>query len=594
MSQDVRKPGADLVTMEILLNGSAMPDSYGVTAIRVSRALGRLPMAEITLADGSPSEEDFPASASGHFVPGQQVEIRLGYDAKNTAVFKGIILRQSLSIGAGGESNLVVGCGDKAAGLTVARRSRIFTGTSDSAALSKVIREAGLTADVAATSGEAEHLVQTDCTDWDFLLARAEVNAMVVDVAAGKVTVARPDFASPELSVGFGTSLDQMDLELDALNQLSGASAQSWDAKTQELVTATGRAPAVNTQGNLGSAALSKVLNVSGFALRSIDPLEQEQLSGWAAAQLLKSELARISGMVSFPGNAAVVPGKTLELKGLGTRFNGAGYVTGISHHMADGRWTTEAHFGLDRQWFTDSHRDATQPAAAARQPGTGGLQIAKVMQVYDDPAGGGRIKVSIPLQGSDDGIWVRLASPYAGSSMGITFLPEVGDEVIVGFLGNDPNAPVVLGALHSAKRPMPFTPEEQNNVKSIVTRSSLTMGFDDDKKVITVTTPGGHSITLSDEAKEVALKDSNGNAITMGESGISITTPKDLSLSATGKLSISGDAGISAKSPAQVTAEGGSISLTAETELSAEGGVSASVSGGGELTLSATMIMIN
>ena len=136
MSQDVRKPGADLVTMEILLNGSAMPDSYGVTAIRVSRALGRLPMAEITLADGSPSEEDFPASASGHFVPGQQVEIRLGYDAKNTAVFKGIILRQSLSIGAGGESNLVVGCGDKAAGLTVARRSRIFTGTSDSAPLS--------------------------------------------------------------------------------------------------------------------------------------------------------------------------------------------------------------------------------------------------------------------------------------------------------------------------------------------------------------------------------------------------------------------------------------------------------------------------
>ncbi len=594
MATSVREGEGSVVTMEIQTDGTTIPDSYIVSDVTVTRALGRLPMAEITLADGDPAEEDFTISAGSTFVPGKAITIKLGYEAKNTEVFKGIILRQNLVVGPTGETALVVGCGDKAAGLTVARRSRIFTETSPSAAISKLIGDAGLSADVSGISGTQEHLVQTDCSDWDFILSLAEANGRVDDVTGGKVTIAAPDFGSPALSVSFGESLIEMDIEMDAASQIASAKAESWNPKEQKLLDGTGSAPSVNAQGNLSGAKLAEVLNVSGFALRTPEPLEQEALSGWADAQLLKSRMARIKGMVSFPGNAAVQPGRMLELNGLGARFNGTAYVTGIRHQAGGGRWVTEAHFGLDRKWFGDTHRDASQPPAAARQPGTGGLQIAKVLQVYDDPAGGGRIKVSIPLQGSDDGIWVRLVSPYAGNAMGITFLPEVGDEVVIGYLGDDPNAPIVLGSLHSAARPMPFTPAEGNNAKSIVTRSELTMGSDDENKVITVTTPGGHSITLSDEAKQIEMKDSNGNSITTGESGISISTPKDLSLSATGKVSISGDMGISAESPAEVTASGASISLTAEADLSAEGGASASVTSGGELSLTATMIMIN
>ena len=76
----------------------------------------------------------------------------------------------------------------------------------------------------------------------------------------------------------------------------------------------------------------------------------------------------------------------------------------------------------------------------------TQGLIIGVVKDV-DDPAKQGRIQVDLPaMPGRTRTAWAPIAAPMAGGGRGISFMPELEDEVIVGFLGSDPEQPVIMG----------------------------------------------------------------------------------------------------------------------------------------------------
>jgi uncharacterized protein involved in type VI secretion and phage assembly len=173
-------------------------------------------------------------------------------------------------------------------------------------------------------------------------------------------------------------------------------------------------------------------------------------------------------------------------------------------------------------------------------------------------------------------------------------FLPEVGDEVVLGFLGGDPDSAILLGSLHSSAQPAPIIPDENNTLKTIVTRAKHKITFDDDKKIITVETPGGHTMVLSDDAKSITLTDSNGNKIEMAEGGISVTSPKDIKLTATGSVEISGTAGVTVSSDADVKISGMNVSAEADIAMTAKGNASAELSASGETTVKGAMVMIN
>src|SRR6476659_5198520 len=95
-----------------------------------------------------------------------------------------------------------------------------------------------------------------------------------------------------------------------------------------------------------------------------------------------------------------------------------------------------------------DSSRDLVADAQSggfARS--ISGLQVGKVMQLQSDPQGEGRILVKIAAIDKDaQGIWTRVATLDAGSKRGSFFLPEIDDDVIVGFINGDPRHPVMLG----------------------------------------------------------------------------------------------------------------------------------------------------
>src|SRR6185437_4221302 len=120
-------------------------------------------------------------------------------------------------------------------------------------------------------------------------------------------------------------------------------------------------------------------------------------------------------------------------------------------------------------------------------------------------------------------------------------FRPEIGDEVIVGFLGDDPRYPIILGQCNSSAKPSPVPAKDANDLKGYVSREKLTLSFDDDKKIVGIETPAGNKIMLSEDAKGIVLQDQNNNKITLDDSGITIESAKDLVFKAQKDVKLSG-----------------------------------------------------
>lgn len=157
-------------------------------------------------------------------------------------------------------------------------------------------------------------------------------------------------------------------------------------------------------------------------------------------------------------------------------------------------------------------------------------------------------------------------------------FLPEVNDEVIVGFLNDDPRNPVILGMVNSSAKPAPLPPGNDNHEKGFVTRSEIKLLFDDDKVSMTIATPNGNTLVISDEKGGIRVADENSNSILLDSSGISIESASDIKLKATG----------------DITLEGMNVTAKATASFKAEGSTGAELSSGTSTVVKGSIVQIN
>ena len=189
------------------------------------------------------------------------------------------------------------------------------------------------------------------------------------------------------------------------------------------------------------------------------------------------------------------------------------------------------------------------------------------------------------------------MANFYATSGAGAFFLPEVGDEVVVGFLNEDPRYPIILGSMYSSmKRPYEtLVPNERNSKKAIVSKSKMYVEFDDEDVVLTLGTPGKNQAVFSDRYKKILIKDENGNTIELAEDGITIKSDRNINIEAQQSLTLKGNTGVNIEaSSADVQIKGMNINNRADMGFSANGGAQAKLEGGAETTIKGAMVMIN
>lgn len=562
----------DVCTMAILVGGKPIPSTFHVLSVTVSRELNRIPSASLQIDDGEASKATFPASDADVFKPGQAIEIQFGYRSQNQSVFKGLVVKQQLKVRKSG-GVLSIDCYASAVKATATRRSKYYVDMKDSDIMEQLLDAHALPKDVETTTVDVKEVVQYDSSDWDFLLCRAEANGQVVLVADDKITIAKPKPDSkPALQLAYGSTVLELDVEMDARWQSKGLTAVSWKAADQNTVSADAAEPATPQAGNVAAADLATALGADTDEIMHGGAIDEPQLQSWADARLLRMRLARLRGRARCQGFGGIHPGDIVQVGGIGNRFTGKLYVSGVRQSMSGGNWDTDIQFGLNPELFAETYNLRPLPASGLL-PSVCGLQIAVVTQLENDPAGEDRIKCRLPLVStSEEGIWARLATLDAGKSRGTYFRPEIGDEVIVGFLGDDPRHPVILGQCHSSAKPAPQPGKDANNLKGYVSRQQLKLSFDDDKKLISLETPGGNKITLSDDAKGIVLRDQNNNKITLDDSGITIESAKNLVFKAAQDVKLSGiNTELSAQSAFKASGTGTAELSGAQTKINGD-----------------------
>ena len=176
-----------------------------------------------------------------------------------------------------------------------------------------------------------------------------------------------------------------------------------------------------------------------------------------------------------------------------------------------------------------------------ASQPGRWyGVYPALVTDIVD-PEGQGRVRVRLPWSPDGEGegyeAWARLASLMAGPDRGTWLIPDPDDEVLVAFEAGDPRRPYAIGGLWNGRDAPPEQMDSggRNDLKTIKSRNGVTVTLDDaqGQEKLTLTTPGGQELRLTDGPGVVEIADSNGNSVTLDSSGITLVASAKVTVQA-------------------------------------------------------------
>lgn len=215
-------------------------------------------------------------------------------------------------------------------------------------------------------------------------------------------------------------------------------------------------------------------------------------------------------------------------------------------------------------------------------------LQPAVVVE-NDDPETLGRVKVRFMWQKDDRTTpWIRVMQPHGGKTEGgnqhgFYFIPEIEDEVMVGFENDNPDKAFVMGSVYHKNTSPDYWHDAGNNIKSIRTRNGnqIILIDEDGKEEIRILNKDDESPT-----NEISLSLSDNGKITIKTEGelefsaqsIKMNADEDITVDAgnTTKFS-SNDYKLDANSGIEITGqklefEGTNTSLKGSAELKMEG----------------------
>jgi len=595
MSQSPEKNSEGLIGCLIYSDGSKINDSFSLISVWIRKEVNQIGIAHIVLEAGNMPEQEIPESEDETFAPGKNIRIEAGYKNSEKVIFEGIISAHSVDID-DTDTTLIIECLDFAYPMTLSRKNEIFENKKDTEIIQEIVgKYAGLTATVDATAIKYKELVQYYCSDWDFIKSRASLNGLLILTEGKKIQVKSPDFsAAPLFTVTYGKDMIAFKGNLQTEGQMDEVEASAWDSSKQQIIQAKGVAPKLNKQGTQSPKQLANAVGHKKNTLQTNSIEDENMLKSWANAELLKAGLSRISGEVTFQGNADVKLGSMLTLAGLSKRFNGQAYISMVEHEIKEGLWRTTTGIGIPAEVQKLTPR-ASAPTAAGLIPSIQGMHVGKVVKIDEDPDKENRIQVEVPLlnEGKNK-IWARLATFWASNQYGAFFIPDIGDEVVLGFFNNDPSYPVILGSLYSSKQPPAAKIQAENNIRSIVTKSKLKIEFEEQKKIITLITPGNNTIEISDQDKSIKIKDQNKNLIEMNDSGIVINSAKSITFKAKTNIKIEAGANIDVKAATALNLKGANIKAEADISFAAKGSANAELTAGGQTVIKGALVMIN
>ncbi len=328
----------------------------------------------------------------------------------------------------------------------------------------RVAQRAGLKPGKVDVAGPVrEHVAQPNISDWEFLRALAEEAGAQMYVADGQVHITKPAEAAGAPGVSARAAREPLVLEMgdnllrcraavSAAEQVSTVEVRGWDVKAKQALV--GRAPAGKTgtlELGVTAAQVTEPFGEAGFVVSDAAYGTQAEVdqAAKAVAERIAGSFAELEAVIR--GNPQVRAGGAVTLAGVGAPFEGR-YTVTSSRHVFDSRrgyetWVTVSG-QQERTLFGLTGSDGRGAAGGARCTGL----VNGTVTDTKDPEGLGRVKVRFPwLSDEYASDWARTAQA-GGTGGGEAFIPEVDDEVLVGFEQGFLDRPFVLAALYNGQ----------------------------------------------------------------------------------------------------------------------------------------------
>ena len=217
------------------------------------------------------------------------------------------------------------------------------------------------------------------------------------------------------------------------------------------------------------SSAFGKVTRTAG----QFPAASQSEADARARSLMAKASGGGVIMRGEATGNPWIGAGNEITLDKVGTRLAGRYRVTTVEHlYGADRPYVTRFACGAKESDGLVDLLGGGGAANRAENRGWGSLVVGVVTN-NDDRESQARVKVTFPTLSQDESAWARVATIGAGAARGIQWLPEVGDEVLVGFENDDKARPIVLGGLWGRKdKPPEASPTQDGKVNDRIMAS--------------------------------------------------------------------------------------------------------------------------
>ncbi len=473
---------------------------------------------------------------------------------------------------------------DHAHRLFRGRRVAVYPNMTISDVVRKVTERAGLgvgTIDAVRGIGGRQHVQfsQDNVSDWEFLSRLANAVGAQIAVLGGKLHFQLPAQPDSAPAADAKANADPLVLEahrtlialragVTAAEQVPEVRVRGWDVENKQEITAT----ATPRQAGVAVPGVDPVGLAKKFGsppMLAATP-RRTQAEATAAAESLAAQLGsacvELDGLAR--GNPKLRAGVAVTLVNVGEPFTGK-YTLTTTRHLFDNE------VGYTTEFTVSGRQERSFYGLAAGGHGAGGAHgglVSGIVSDVRDPAELGRLKLTFPWLDKDyTSNWARVAQPGAGKGRGSLVLPEVGDEVLVGFAHGDFDDPYVLGALHNGKDSPPtfsVAPVDSGTgeiaVRGFVSRKAHKLEFVEAEGIAIASGDGKFVIRLDQKnqrievtsGKSIAVKAQNGVTVDAGSGplrlkgqqvtvesagDVAVEANASMKLTATGTLTVRG-----------------------------------------------------
>ena len=457
-------------------------------------------------------------------------------DAGRSLAFAGLVTGINLENSIDGLNEITVVAQSQTIAMDGARKNAYFRDQTASDIIGSVARRHSITVgQIDSTKTKFKFSVQKRETDFEYIMRLAGENGLFAHFDGKEFRATKANSSTVEelvwreslgsFTLGLGTRPTELNADVYNYEQ-----DKTFSQNTSQLPSQTALS-GLSKSSLDASKKIFKDASYSGVRKRVEDQQSLAEVIQHRGEDLL-------SGMISCVGTSiipSVTVGHAVRIKGMGV-CDGPYWVTQVKHVLADG--------GKYHNEFSCAPLDVAFPGAEDSRPRVTSLQRAVVTDNVD-PSNMGRVKVKVPWNSTDDTLWVRMAVPYAGSNRGWYTVPEVGDEVLIGYEEDNPDLAIVLGSLYNKTQAPPSSaPDQDNNFKLFMTRSGHQIIFDDtdnDEKISIITKDAKNQIVMKLGGGQPTLTIQSDGDISIKGKNISIESDMDCSIKAGGTAKIEG-----------------------------------------------------